>query len=81
MKIFQPSPDSQFWLVWCPTGPYGGHPTVRHDCEERARREARRLAIRNPGHRFFVLEAVAAIEKPPELIETTLVPSDNEVPF
>jgi hypothetical protein len=81
MMTYNPSPDTEFWLVWCPTGPYGGHPTHRHETEPHARNEARRLACRNPGQRFFVLQAVAAIEKPPEIIETTLLPSDDGVPF
>ncbi len=49
---------THFYLVWNPAGPYGGHPTVRHDTLDSARREAERLASLNPGQEFHVLLSV-----------------------
>lgn len=50
----------KFWLVWCPTGLRP--PSHRHDTEESAEREARRLAELNPGRQFFVLAALKVAE-------------------
>lgn len=53
----------QFWLVWCPGGPNGGQPTVRHRSRDDARREAERLARLNSGQQFYVLLAVEMCER------------------
>ena len=44
-----------FFMVY---GEGQGAPSVRHDTFETAEREAKRLADRVPGVRFFVLSAV-----------------------
>lgn len=49
-----------FFMVWCEGG---GAPTCRHNARDDAKREAARLALSNPGHRFYVLEALEACEK------------------
>lgn len=46
-----------FWVVWCDCG---GPPTVKHDSFESAKAEASRLAQRNEGKTFHVLEAKGA---------------------
>lgn len=46
-------PDHTFWMVLG-----NGVPTVRHQSQESAEREAERLADLNPGHSFFVLQAL-----------------------
>lgn len=50
----------RYWMVHCPEY---GPPTVRHPSEAAARDEAKRLARRNPGCVFYVLEAVDAFAK------------------
>lgn len=42
-----------FWMVW---DPQGRAPTYKHGSFMEARAEAARLAGRNPGHDFHVLE-------------------------
>jgi hypothetical protein len=49
-----------FFLVWCPTR---GTPTVQQPSYSVAEGEAKRLARANPGEEFFVLAAVARVEK------------------
>lgn len=49
--------EQAFWIVWCQGG---GTPTVQHDEQGSAIREAERLARANPGKRFVVLESIAA---------------------
>jgi hypothetical protein len=53
--------DSEtFWLVW---NPFGDSPIVRHPSEATARAEAERLARNAPGSRFYVLSAIALMER------------------
>lgn len=48
----------KFWMVLgC------GTPTVRHESEPLARREAERLAMQHPGQEFTVMESVATVMK------------------
>lgn len=49
-----------FWLVW---NPQGNSPQARHPTEVCALNEATRLARLTPGARFYVLCAVAVVEK------------------
>jgi hypothetical protein len=49
-----------FWMVW---NPNGRSPTFKHETEESALSEARRLAGLNSGHRFYVLRAEHYFEK------------------
>lgn len=49
-----------FYFVWNPSR---SAPTVKHPSEEIAMSEAKRLARLNPGEKFFVLQAIAALEK------------------
>ena len=43
----------KFYLVWHPRSTF---PKFRHDNEQMALIEARRLSKLNPGHHFYVLE-------------------------
>lgn len=49
-----------FFLVWNPSR---GAPTVKQDSYAIAENEAKRLARLTPGEPFFVLAAVAKVEK------------------
>lgn len=53
-------PDEQFWMVW---NPEGHAPTVAHDSEYSALREAERLARSHMGLRFYVLHGVTYVER------------------
>ena len=44
-----------FWLVW---NPDGHAPTVKHSAVSKAFAEADRLAMLNPGQKFFVMAAI-----------------------
>jgi hypothetical protein len=46
-----------FWLVWCDGG---GTPTVKHATRIEAKAEAERLARRNEGRTFHVLEVIGS---------------------
>lgn len=48
-----------FYVVW---NPQAGNPAYRHESESMATKEARRLALQNPGQRFYVLCAVNVSE-------------------
>jgi len=48
-----------FWMVM---DPIHGAPKVAHETKELAEKEATRLALRNPGCRFYVLEAIGAFQ-------------------
>jgi hypothetical protein len=50
----------KFWLVWCVEG---GAPTYQHMDHESACNEAERLASKNPGKRFEVMERVSSVIK------------------
>ena len=52
-----------FWVVW---NPGAGLPRVKHNTEQKAKNEAERLALLNPGQRFYVLEAntVSEVARP-----------------
>ena len=49
-----------FWMVY---GIGQGGPTVRHETEDKAQREADRLARANPGVTFVLLEATKAVRR------------------
>lgn len=49
-----------FYLVWCPES---GAPTIKQPSYAIAEGEAKRLARNNPGKPFFVLAAIAKVEK------------------
>lgn len=72
-----PSPTA-FWLVWRDNG---GPPTVRHRTLDAAEAEAKRLAEHCPGERFFVLEALVAVTKPPTVVVERLTGGSGEIPF
>lgn len=66
-----------FWLVWCEDG---GEPRAKHLTHEVALAEAKRLADRNPGHRFFVMRPVHfAIRQAPVVVQE--ITDDDMVPF
>lgn len=45
----------KFWMVY---GGYGAHPTKVHNSFNDAKQEATRLALRQPGSAFTVLESI-----------------------
>lgn len=49
-----------FWMVY---GIGQGCPTVRHETEDKAQREADRLARANPGVTFVLMEATKAVRR------------------
>lgn len=49
-----------FWMVW---NEGGGTPRRRHTFRNDAEREADRLALANPGQRFYVLIAESFAER------------------
>jgi hypothetical protein len=55
-------PNEQFWVVW---NPRGGVPVVIHNTNTSAVREAERLAVLNPGQRFYVLKGLRYAETQP----------------
>lgn len=65
---------STFWCVWNPSA---GSPTVQHHSHESALAEAKRLAERVPGQRFFVLQAINVVERVSPVMVTNL----DVIPF
>ncbi len=47
----------QFWVVWSDRM---GIPTKKHDTEDEAKEEAKRLAVKHPDHEYFVLMSVGS---------------------
>lgn len=72
--------QEQFWMVW---NPMGWPPKFRHESEDSALREAKRLARNNPGQQFYVLEAVSGVEKNDVTVNTYRAnrPDDWDIPF
>lgn len=66
-----------FWMVY---GRDQAAPTVRHATFEDARAEAERLARKHPGIEFFVMRAISASWRPPE-VETRIFEYDDGIPF
>lgn len=56
----EPNEMKPFWMVY---GVGQGCPTVRHETEDKAQREADRLARANPGTTFVLLKATKAVRK------------------
>lgn len=50
-----------FFIVW---NPEGQNPRVCHDRFDLAANEAQRLALANPGHDFFVMQAHRRVSTP-----------------
>jgi hypothetical protein len=69
-----------FYLVW---NPEGHSPTHRHDTQDEAEREAKRLARLCPEHTFFVLQPISAMKKRDVDVERfeRLHELDDEIPF
>lgn len=67
----------QFWMVW---NMGGGAPTYQHDFEHQAEAEAERLARRNPGQTFVVLEATSAV-KITDVSRINLRTVTDDIPF
>lgn len=67
----------QFWMVW---NYAGGTPHYQHQSEQEAIAEAERLASRNPGQSFIVLEAICA-RKSDTMQRLDLRGIDDEIPF
>lgn len=53
--------EKSFYVIWNPAVKYT--PQVRHPNVDSARREAMRLADKQPGHEFIVLRAVEGVCK------------------
>ena len=71
--------QDQFWMVW---NPLGYQPRMKHWNEDAAVREAKRLARENPGQQFYVLEAIAGVEKIDVAVHTYRASdSEWEIPF
>ena len=64
----------EFWVVW---NPKGRSPQFRHESEDAATAEARRLAAANPCGLFYVLHAVSLSEY--SNVSTTRL--DGRLPF
>lgn len=70
-----------FWMVW---NPARSIPAFRHSSRLAANLEATRLARENPGQEFFVLEALARVQRVDVVVEPLeggSVPPDNGIPF
>ena len=65
-----------FWMV---VG--AGPPTMRHDCQFSAEREAKRLAKQNPDVWFYVVETVSAHRKNDIESICFRAPGDDGIPF
>lgn len=50
--------NDKYWLVWAENG---GTPTIKHQSRSSANTEAERLARKNRGVRFAVVELVASV--------------------
>lgn len=68
--------STPIWLVW---NQNGSSPSYQHHSIDSATSEAERLARRNPGERFIVLESVAAYQIN-NLVRINMRP-DVEAPF
>lgn len=56
-----------FWMVWREDG---GSPTRRHDTKDAAITEAKRLAAKHPGVKFYTLKATGhAVNRTVEFVE------------
>jgi hypothetical protein len=67
-----------FWLVWSPGGERP--PSYRHSTMRDATVEADRLALANPGSKFFVLAPVCSVTATSLQRESFCDPLD-QVPF
>jgi hypothetical protein len=72
-RVYQEAFEMKFWMV---NGSDQAH--VKHPTYEKAEREARRLAAANPGHQFYVLEAVAMAVTPMGVVVTKIDANDEE---
>lgn len=69
---------SRFWMVW---NPAGRPPSVKHFSRADADKEANRLAVLNPGQRFFVLKAVAGFVATDPPVKPIAFERHDEAPF
>lgn len=67
--------DTPFYVVW---NPAHGLPRVRHHSSADAEREAKRMAMLNPGQEFFVLLATAVARR---LEPVELKRLQDDIPF
>ena len=73
--------EAGYWMVHCHEH---GPARCMHSDYDSARREAKRLAMLNPGRRFFVLAAVEMVRMPAQSLECRLldpVEFDDGIPF
>lgn len=70
--------EQAFWMIY---GDRQGAPTMRHLSFDAAKAEASRLARQHPGIRFFILEAVGAVEKIDIRFMNFRDPYDDGIPF
>jgi hypothetical protein len=66
----------KFWMLW---NPKGASPTRQHKSIEAAIAEAERLARRDPGQEFYVLEALRMCEVPELPVRWTEL--EEPIPF
>jgi hypothetical protein len=79
----QSNMNAVFWMVMSDVEGRSP-PRVRHADYEIAKGEAKRLALRNPGEKFFVLAAVAVAHTPEPVVFEKLHMRDSiedEIPF
>jgi len=62
--------NTRFWLVW---NPFGNNPKFRHESEESATTEAKRLAKEHVGQPFYVLEGKSIHEGVASVLSNTLI--------
>lgn len=67
--------NNKFWLVW---NEAGNAPNKRHNTEEFAYVEARRLASMYPQHEYVVLRAVRSFKADVNVVETDLTVPEVE---
>lgn len=59
----------KFWIVWNPRWTSDGRPTVRYEAHLAARVEAARRAVKNPGQKFYVMQAIGAATRTLPVVE------------
>lgn len=71
-------PKPVYFVVWCPAG---GPPSVRHDTQDQATKEAERLARESPGREFVVLGALTQSQAAVPPVVTKPAERFEDIPF
>lgn len=69
---------NKFWMVWRLGG---GAPTFQHYSKESAENEAVRLALKEPGAKYFVLKAVSGFQADLPTIQPIKLVKTDDIPF